>query len=247
MRWTLVYLCILIVTPFSGAQNVGSDEMLRSTESLDKKLGPKNPILESGYTNPGVTEQTHRMLDRQELARERGTQTLSEKQNIAATNNAHAMSMVEMIKSAEMNFAMNKIAVKGEKFLKDNEELQTPAGVVAGAFALWAGRSMRIMKNGEIEVFSAISLRDKSGNFNFKSPIVNGQLRFDQTQGLNVGVNRSLSSINTNAEINYNSAQNGFSGNILHQLLPNVSIGIGTGINQGVQENTGRIQYHLDF
>lgn len=82
-----------------------------------------------------------------------------------------------------------------------------------------------------------------------ESPLLNGRLRYSGGDGVDISMNRSISSIDTNAELNYNMNNQSFSTNLRHRLAPNLDLKFGATQAPQSTQTDGRaaFEYRLDF
>lgn len=185
------------------------------------------------------------------------TNTVSQLQEYHAFNisqnitigRTRAEAMVRILQDQEMRKALNAVTEKGYELARENPELKSPAMVIAGAAALWVGRSVTLLRLQDARFSSRVSGRERSGSFSMESPILNGQFRFDQMNGAEVAVNRSVSSIDARAELSFNTKRQAVSTQVYHRIAPNLDLSVGASQNliNTQAEGTARIQYQIDF
>ncbi|MBC7397748.1 MAG: hypothetical protein H7333_09925 [Bdellovibrionales bacterium] len=198
---------------------------------------------------PGQDAETYRMLENQQRLQDSGNRNPTDYQNHISSGQARAAQMVEMLKDEEMQKALRKVTFQGKQILQENPDLKNPLTIVAGAFALWAGRTIRIFHSDHIKLSTRLEGRARTGDFNLESPFFNGRLSFSGNDGLNVSMNRSIASINTNAAFAYSVKQQSFSGQISHPLAPNLDLSFGAVQLQQTNQTDGqaKLEYRLSF
>ena len=192
---------------------------------------------------------TLNLLDQQSRNSAAGTESSFTLQENLTIGKARATEMVEMLKSVEMKRALDKITAQGNDVLQNNPELKNPAGVIAGAAALWTGRTIKLIKDDHFKLATRIDGRNGSGGFMMESPLANGTLDYSRGVGMNVTVNRNISSIDSRAQFNYNVTNQSISTQLSHKIAPHLDLTFGTTqnplINQTDQQ--AKIEYRIDF
>ena len=198
---------------------------------------------------PGGEIDTYRLIDEQNRNIEsRGHSNFDIQNNVASGQN-RAQSMVNLLKDQKLQSVFSKLNDKGKQFLQDNPELRNPAAIVTGAASLWIGRTLKLFQNDDLKLSTHVEGRTRSGDFSWESPILNGKLAFTQADGMNMKVNRKITSINTQAEMNYNPKDQIMSGQLSHPLIPNLDLTFGTTQYQQTNQTDGRaaLRYNLNF
>ena len=197
----------------------------------------------------GADVDTIRMIDAQNKTLESGNNDNFSLQNSITTGQARAQEMVNALKSEELQKVLPRVTAKGKDMLQENPELKTPMAVIAGSISLWAGNTLKLIQNDTIKVTSYIEGKSRSGDFKMDSPLVNGKLQFNETDGLQLNMNRSISSIQSNAAVVYNVKTQSLGGELSHHLLPHLDLSIGsTQVPQTSQmDQQAKISYHLNF
>lgn len=156
---------------------------------------------------------------------------------------------IAILKDQEMKKALTLVTERGYGYLQENPELQSPVFIIASAASLWAGKTFSILKLSDTQFSTRVTGRERSGSFNIHSPILNGQLKFDQAVGAEVSVNRSISSIDTRAEFAFSTKKQAVSSQFYHSILPNLDLSFGASQNITAPqvEGTAKIQYQIDF
>jgi len=192
-----------------------------------------------------MTEQT---LIQQEHAMLLDNSITAQAQVIAA-NQALAAQMVKTIQDHQFQRSLDVVNPQFKNFMAQNPEFNSPAGVIAGASALWVGRTINVIRNEYIQASTRIEARAKTAQFNWTSPILNGQLHYNPNQGLEFSVGRTISSINTSSQIHYNftsqTFQSTFTQPITNQL--NFQVGAGQDSITRVPAGTAQFNFHMDF
>ncbi len=82
-----------------------------------------------------------------------------------------------------------------------------------------------------------------------QSPLMNGTLRFRGGEGVDISMNRSISSIGSQAELNYNLNNQSFSTQLRQSIAPNVDFTVGASQAPATKQTDGRatFEYRLDF
>ncbi len=234
--------------PFSfsaRAQPQADSPVITSEDILQKKSNGPDPL-----QKPNAKEQqtTFGLLDQQEMSLKEGIKTTSDQQADLATGQDRANAMVKMLKDTELKTALDKVTAKGNEILKNNPEIRSPIAVIAGAIALWNGKTFQLLKEDEVKVTSHVEAKSRSGDFSLSSPLLNGQLRFDQSNGLNLGVNRSISSFHTSAGLQFNPKSQSINSQLNQRIMPHLNFSVGAGQSAGnPKEGTAKIEYELHF
>lgn len=197
----------------------------------------------------GRESDTLYILDKQNRAYEAGDRSPQAMQNSIDTNRSRAQSIANMIKDEELEKAMVKVTARGKQLLHENQDLKNPLGVIAGAASLWYGRSVRLIRSEAFHLFTRVDGRNRSGEFSMESPLVNGRLKFQSGNGVDISMNRKISSISSEAELNYNTNTRSFNTEFRHRLAPNIDLSFGASKAPEATQTDGRasFQYRLDF
>jgi hypothetical protein len=190
-----------------------------------------------------------RMIDQLNRESEAGDHSPNTQQEHLAISRSRAQQMVDLIKDEEMQKALVKVTARGNQILEENPEMKSPLGVLAGAAALWYGKTIGILKGDTYKAWTRVEARGRSGEVWLQSPILDGKMRFSGDDGMSISMNRSISSINSQAELNYNVQSQSFSTQLHHQLAPNLDFSFGASKAPSAIQTDGRatLQYHLDF
>jgi len=151
--------------------------------------------------------------------------------------------MVNMLQNQELTKAFQKITENGNKTLKENPEINSPLGVIAGAATFWYGKTIKIIKGDDFNFSAKVEARAHQSEFSMGSPLVNGKLKFDANEGLGIGINRSIADIQTSAGLNYNAKSQVISTEVRKKLAPNIDLSFGA---SRVDQNT-KLEYRLNF
>jgi|GEM_PF-1931908 len=207
-----------------------------------------NGLLHFNYVS-GRDSETLRMIDDQTRAVAAGDHGTQAQMDNLAIGRTRAQDMINLIKSEELQKALSKVTVKGKQLLQENQEIKNPLMLIAGAASLWYGKTIRLIKGEDFKLSTRIEARGRSGEFSMESPLLNGNLHYDGN-GLNISMNRTISSIDSKAELNYNVSNQSFSTNIRHQLAPNLDLTFGASqVPTQSKQTDGRatFEYRFDF
>lgn len=192
---------------------------------------------------------TKQMIDQQSKTRDSGDHSTITRQKDLDAGQARAEQMVEALKSEELQRAFGQVTAVGNKRLEENPELKNPVAIVAGAFALWAGNTIRLVKKENFKLFSKIEGRNRSGEFRMESPLLNGKLNYNTNEGLQLNMSRQLKPIDSSAALTYNAKTQFVGGQLSHHLMDNVDLSVGsfqsTVTNQ--KDEQAKIEYRLSF
>ena len=169
---------------------------------------------------PGDDDETLRLLNQQQSLQEAGNQSSLKLQEQVTLGNDRAKKMVGALKDGELQRVLEKATVRGKQMLQDNPEMKNPIAILAGAFSLWAGRTVKLIREENLKVSAHVEGRSRSGNFSLESPLFNGKLTFTGTDRMDVQMNREISSIDTRAEVIYSSKDQSITGQMVHPLSP---------------------------
>lgn len=156
---------------------------------------------------------------------------------------SRAQQMIGMLQNHELTKAFQKITGSAQKTLDENPEIKSPLGVIAGAAALWYGRTMKLIKGDDFSFNARIEGRAGRSEFSMGSPLLNGKLRFDGKEGMDVGFNRRISSLQTEASLQYNVRTQVMSTEIRQKLAPHLDLSFGA---SRLDQNT-KIEYKISF
>jgi len=193
--------------------------------------------------------QTYHMLDTQNRSMESGFRGALDVQDSLVTGQQRAQQMTDLLKNQELQKVFGSLNDRGKQMLQENPEMKNPATIVAGAAALWVGRTIQLFKAESFKLSSRFEARTRTGEFSMESPLMNGKLNFTETNGLSMTMNRKIGSTDTRAEMTYNASYQVFTGQLVHPLTPHFSLLFGASqlgqTNQTDQRAT--IQYNLSF
>ena len=192
---------------------------------------------------------TFRILDQQNSNQIAGNQNNFNVQTDIAIGKARAEQMVNLLQNAELQQAFTKVNAKGKEALQENPELKNPAAVIAGATSLWIGRTVQLIKDESFKLTTHVEGRSRSGDFSVESPLVNGKLKFQSNNGVNLNINRTISSIQSNAEVNYDVRSQTVSTQLKHRIAPNLDLSFGASESplQNQIDERATIQYNISF
>jgi hypothetical protein len=200
--------------------------------------------------NPEYKNQTLKMIEEQARLSETGDRSTRTHMLQVLQGQSRAEQMVEALKNQDLEKAMAKVTARGNAILESNTGLKAPASVIAGAVALWVGRSIRVFNDSGYELNTRIEARSRSGEFNLNSPFLNSRVLYNPDQGVSVNLNRNIASLRTQAEMNYNTQSRIFSTQLVQPLSSGFSLSVGAGSNLNQSNQTdGRasLQYNLNF
>ena len=231
-------------TPQQHAEFTGSN-----SAGVDPSDKPKDSGILQFNRNLNKEYETGRAIDNQNRVFETGNGTTVNVQKNIDEGNSRAQQMMTMLKDEQMKKAMEKVTGVGNQILKDNKPLQTPAAVIAGAFGFWYGRTINLIRGDGYKVTSSVEGKSHSGGLGMDSPLLNGKLRFSQTDGMDLSVNRRISSIDTSAELKYNSKNQALTTQMRHNLLPHVDLTFGSQMSPTLPQTDNRagIEYRISF
>lgn len=183
---------------------------------------------------------------KQEQAAQRRNGNVLEQSN-PQQNTKTAERMVQIVKDHEFQRALEMITPRARELLEDNPELHTPVGILVGMASLWNGRKFKIVKSDEVTLDTQIQARTSTAQFSWNSPLLNGELKYQAANGVNVSVGRSISSINTKTRVEYNLTSGNLSSSIEQPLPNNFSISIRGGQTSGKPDGAAVLNYQLNF
>ena len=199
--------------------------------------------------NVGKEADTSRMIDTQNRDYDSGNRNVVSEQKDRDQGNSRAQQMMTLLKDDEMKKAMEKATGIGNQILKDNPDLKTPSAVIAGAVGFWVGKSMKLFGVNGYGVSSQVEGKNRAGGFLMDSPLMNGKLRFSASDGVDLSMNRKISSISSQAEVKYNTKNQALSTQVRHNLMPHVDLTFGSSISpQTTQpDNRAGVEYRFSF
>ncbi|MBS1959016.1 MAG: hypothetical protein JST80_06050 [Bdellovibrionales bacterium] len=223
--------------------------------------GSQDPLLPDGTPPPdgygisvfrhpsGQQQDTNLILDQQTREQEWGTNSSLDNQNNLQSGKDRAGQMVDMLKTEEMQNALQKVTKKGKQALQEDPSLRTPLGMIAGAVGLWVGSTVKLIKRQEFTLTSRIEARARSGEFTMESPFLNGKFKFSGDNGAEISMNRAISSIDSQAEFNYNLKDQSFSTSIRHKIAPNLDFTFGAQQlpQSTITDGNAKLEFRLDF
>jgi hypothetical protein len=197
----------------------------------------------------GADVETIRMIDAQSRVTDSGSRSVTALEDNIAIGHQRAIDMTMTLKNQEFQKALVQVTPKGKQLLQENPELQNPLTIIGGAVSLWAGYTVKLIKNENFKLATYIKGQDHAGEFQMESPLMNGKLQFNEIDGVALNVNRSISSIDSAASFNYSARAGTMGGALSHTLLPHVNLSVGTtqyNFTNQLDENA-RIDFQLDF
>jgi hypothetical protein len=156
---------------------------------------------------------------------------------------SRATQMVNMLQNKELTKAFQKITESSNKTMDENPELKSPLGVIIGAASFWYGQTINLIKNEDVRFSARLEGRERRSEFSMASPLLNGQLKFDPNEGMGLGFNRKITSLQTEAAVQYNSKNQVFSTEVRQKLSPNIDLTFGA---SRLDQNT-KIEYRINF
>ena len=209
----------------------------------------QNLVSDLGYRKPGNDSETLRLLDKQNHQLETRENGIFGYQKNQESGSGQAQKMVKLIQDQEFQAAMGRLTRKGNTILEENPGLKSPLSVLAGAAALWFGRTINLIQSDGLTLTSRIEARNQSGEFTLQSPLLNSSLQYHSDTGMGLNINRKISSIDTSAQINYNMKNQTVGTQINHQLAPHLDFTFGVSQNpQSSQpDNRAGLQYQINF
>ncbi len=196
----------------------------------------------------GEDVETIRMINSQDQLLNSGNSNFKIQDSITGGQD-RAKAMVQMLQNEELQKVLPRMTEKGNQMLRENPELQAPVGIIAGTFALWSGKTVKLIKGDNVKVATYIEAKSRSGDFRMESPLLNGKLQFNETDGVQLNVNRSISSIDSSASVIYSAKNQSVGGQVTHSLFPHLNLNYGT--SQSTQTNQvdqrAWIDYQLRF
>lgn len=198
---------------------------------------------------PGEEAETYRMLEDQNRLQDSGSRNPIALQANISSGQARAQQMVDMLKDQEMQKALKKVTLQGKQMLQENPDLKNPVTIVAGAFSLWAGRTVKLIKEEKFKLMTHFEGRSRTGDFSMESPLLSGKFAFTGADGFSVSMNRSISSLNTMAAFVYSAKQQSFTGQLVHPLMQNLDLTFGASQLQQTNQTDGqaKLEYRLSF
>jgi hypothetical protein len=170
--------------------------------------------------------------------------------NLANENRTRAERLMNIVRDQEFRRALEKVTPAAKKIWDENEEIHSPLTVIASGAAFWAGRTFRIVRKEYLNLTTRIEGRNKSAQFNWSSPIVNGELRFNGNEGnADMMVGRTISSIETSSQIHYNFTTQSIQGSIVQPITREFQFSIQAGQNNisGQTDAGARLQFRKEF
>ncbi len=230
--------------------------ILWGIEGWAQKPSPARGVLvqdQNGFLQftqrPGEDVDTLRMIEQQNRLQDSGNRNPISYQNPIANGQARAMQMVDMLRDQEMQKALRKVTLQGKQMLQENPDMKNPLTIIAGAFSLWTGRTLKLIRGDKFKLATRLEARSRSGDFSMESPLLNGKLSFSGLDGFTVSVNRSIASTGTQAGMVYNAKQQSITGQLTHPLTNNIDFSFGAVQLQQTNQTDGqaKLEYRLSF
>ncbi|MBU6154510.1 MAG: hypothetical protein KGP28_09440 [Bdellovibrionales bacterium] len=195
-------------------------------------------------------EATLRTLERQEQQHDFGNTNSNFQAGNLLIGRERAANMVRSLQDEQFRRALSRVTSKGKQLLQENKSFQTPIAILAGAATFWFGATVRLFKGESIMIHSRVEGRSRRAEFTLESPFLNSRLLFDGGTGFTMNINRSIASINSTVDLNYNSRSQSFSTEFRHPIAPHLDFSIGATQIPELNNRTdgrARIQYQFDF
>ncbi len=189
-------------------------------------------------------------LLKQEQDRRTATHGQWDQSRIVDSNRATAERLVNIVRDQEFKRALEKVTPAAKRLWDENEELHSPLSVIATGAAFWAGRTFRLVRKEYLNLTTHIEGRNRTAHFNWSSPIVNGELKFNGNEGnTDMMVGRTISSIDTSSEVHYNFTTQTVKGAIVQPITRDFQLSIQAGQDPFTKKtDTGaQIQFRRDF
>ena len=154
-----------------------------------------------------------------------------------------------MAKDQEMQKALKKVTIQGRQMLQENPSMRNPITIIAGAFSLWTGRTLKLIRGDSFKLATRLEARTRSGDFSMESPLMNGKLAFSSSDGFTLSLNRSIASTGTTAAMVYSAKQQTFTGQLTHPLTGNIGLTFGAVQTSQSNQTDGqaKLEYRLSF
>jgi hypothetical protein len=245
MKFQLAVSSIVFMT-LSASASDGSAKMPPSSLPIWEQ--PHIRSLASSPTPHHQDAETKRYLDEQQLRQNQSNNPIYQ-QGAIHGGQARAEQMVEMIKNTELQRALERVTEKATDTYARDAGARGPLGVIAGAAALWMGNTVRLFKGDDLRVFTRIEGRSRSSEFSMESPLLNGRFRFSANTGFDLHMNRQISSIESQAEFNYNLREHTFSTSIRKRIAPNLDFSFGASQipRSTLTDGNARLEYRFNF
>ena len=249
MKARKIFQFILLIPLLLGALSVWSPSSHAQTadgENTSEK-GDSPELLK--FKREGKDQETNLLLDKQERDSNFGTQNVGSQNANMSADQSRSQQMVNLLKDDQLQKAMLTVTKRGNDIVDNNPELKNPLTVIAGAVSLWYGRSVNLLKSTDFSLSSRFSGRERSGELSTSSPLLNGSLKYNPSNGIDLSINRSISSIQTSAELKYNVQSQGVTSQIRHHLMPNLDLSVGTTQmpNTNQPDNRAGVEYQIHF
>ncbi len=158
-------------------------------------LAPKNQA--------AMKAETERFIDSQNRTYDRGSRSTTELAESLGTGETRARQVATLLKDEEFQKVLSRMTERGNTLLKENQGLKTTGQIIFGAASMWFGASIRLFKGESINITTRFEGRARKGEFTIESPLLNSKLVFQGDSGLHLNLNRKIASINSTAELNF--------------------------------------------
>lgn len=219
-----------------------SGNSAQSGEKINQFPSPPPPASEGflQYKNsPAQANDNYQFISKQENTNSNMDSNIKNYES----GRSRAQQMVALLQNKELTKAFQKITNSGNKTLDENPEIKSPLGILAGAASFWYGRTLKLIKGENLNITAKMEIRSQKSEFSMSSPLMNGKLKFDASEGIGIGFNRSIEELQTEAVVEYNSKSQIISTELRKKIAPNLDLSFGA---SKIDQNT-KIEYRINF
>lgn len=226
---------------------LASKNLEENIQSLTTKSAAETDREKAAAAERFATEQ---QLVKQEQERRTAVNGQWDQSRVVDGNRTAAERLVSIVRDQEFKRALEKVTPAAKRLWDENQELHSPLTVLATGAAFWAGRTIRLVRKEYLNLTTHVEGRNRSAQFNWSSPIVNGELKFDGNAGnTDMMVGRKISSIDTSSQVHYNFTTQTVKGSIVQPITRDFQFSIQAGQDPFTKKtDTGaQIQFRRDF
>lgn len=214
-----------------------------SDDQINPKIPTEPPPPAEGFllmkTSPKEKSDTYHYLSNQDDPNTNRDKNIKNYES----GKSRAQQMVGMLQNKELTKAFEKITESGNKTLNENSEIKTPLAIIAGAASFWYGQTVKLIRGNDFNFSARLEGKAQRSEFSMGSPLLNGRLKFDAKEGMDLGVNRSISTLQADAAVQYNARNQVFSTEVRKKIAPNLDLSFGA---SRLDQNT-KVEYRLNF
>jgi hypothetical protein len=202
------------------------------------------------FSKSAEKSETEKMVEAQQRILESGSRSSTDLGAGLILGKERAQTMMNTMQEEQFRKALARINARGSEILKQNEGIQAPIAIIAGAASFWFGATIRLFKGESLLLTTRVEGRNQKGEFSLQSPLLNSRLYFEGASGVNLNVNRSIASIHSTAEMNYSLRTQSLSTQIKHPIAPNLDFTVGTSQIPELNNRTdsrAKVEYQFNF